>query len=401
MPESADPLVKVEYPRIFLALDNSFAVKRWTRPKDWLGKVAEIGGISLIEANTDVECDPSFSTARYLSEWTRQVKEEQVRHGLRVALVHSGHASYRTLGLGHQDADMRRKIQDEWLNRVIALGAELGAGVGAYIHAFDDSVLQDPAEYARMEAVLIDTLAEIVGETQKAGAPFFCLEQMYTPHQTPWTISGAADYLKRTYAKAGHPLYLTIDTGHQIGQRKFLRPGLREVESIVERRKNGGSLEGIWLGPDSAYRIIEEASGASTGSGVTDRIMAEIDRFPHLFSAPRDGDLYGWFRALGCYGLNVHLQQTDGRSSSHSPFTDAYNKKGIVEPRKLLEAIRESFDSAHEEGLPPPCREIYLTFEIFAGTAELPNDIIQKLRESVLYWRRYVPQDGLPLNQLT
>lgn len=386
---------------MFLALDNSFAVKRWTRPKDWLGKVAEIGEISLIEANTDAECDPSFATARYLQEWTRQVKEEQARLGLKVALMHSGHASYRTLGLGHQDGDMRRKIQDEWLNKVIALGAELGAGVGAYIHAFDDSVLQDPDEYARMEAVLIDILADIARETHRAGAPFFCLEQMYTPHQTPWTINGAKEYLKRAYAKERHPLYLTIDTGHQIGQRKFLRPNRREVESIVERRRNGGSLEGVWLGPASAYRILDEVSGTSSGSGGTDRIMAEMDGFPHMFATSRDGDLYGWFRALGCHSLNVHLQQTDGLTSAHWPFTDAFNKSGIVEPRKLLDAIRESFENAPEEGMPPPCRDIYLTFEIFAGTAELPGDIIRKLRESVVYWRKYVPQDGLPLDHLT
>jgi hypothetical protein len=50
--------------------------------------------------------------------------------------------------------------------------------------------------------------------------------------------------------------------------------------------------------------------------------------------------------------------------------------------------------------MPLRCEEIYLTLEIFSGTADLPTEIIEKLAESVTYWRRYVPEDGLRLGEL-
>ena len=50
--------------------------------------------------------------------------------------------------------------------------------------------------------------------------------------------------------------------------------------------------------------------------------------------------------------------------------------------------------------MPPPCEDIYLTLEMFSGTADFPVDILAGMAESVEYWRRYVPNDGLTLQDL-
>jgi len=50
--------------------------------------------------------------------------------------------------------------------------------------------------------------------------------------------------------------------------------------------------------------------------------------------------------------------------------------------------------------MPPKCAEIYLIIEVFAGTSEIPYDILKKLEESVLYWRDFIPDDGLSLEEL-
>jgi len=50
--------------------------------------------------------------------------------------------------------------------------------------------------------------------------------------------------------------------------------------------------------------------------------------------------------------------------------------------------------------MPAPCNEIYLTLEIFSGTGEFNRDIIAKMRESVAFWRKWIPKDGLPLDKL-
>ena len=70
-----------------------------------------------------------------------------------------------------------------------------------------------------------------------------------------------------------------------------------------------------------------------------------MDRYPHLFAAERDCDLYGWLEELGCYSPIVHLQQSNGKSSSHLPFTSANNETGIVHPLKVLQAIARSYES--------------------------------------------------------
>jgi len=50
--------------------------------------------------------------------------------------------------------------------------------------------------------------------------------------------------------------------------------------------------------------------------------------------------------------------------------------------------------------MPSKCDEIFLTIEVFAGTAEIPYDILRKIEESVLYWRDFIPEDGLTLDKL-
>ena len=50
--------------------------------------------------------------------------------------------------------------------------------------------------------------------------------------------------------------------------------------------------------------------------------------------------------------------------------------------------------------MPQPVDEICLTLEVFAGTADLPCDIINKITDSVNYWREFIPRDGMTLDEL-
>ena len=50
--------------------------------------------------------------------------------------------------------------------------------------------------------------------------------------------------------------------------------------------------------------------------------------------------------------------------------------------------------------MPEKCPEICLTLEVFAGTAELPVEILNKVKDSAAYWRQFIPEDGIPLDEL-
>ena len=45
-------------------------------------------------------------------------------------------------------------------------------------------------------------------------------------------------------------------------------------------------------------------------------------------------------------------------------------------------------------------KKIYLTLEMFASTSELQQDVNRKLEKTVRYWRRFIPEDGLKLDEL-
>ena len=107
-----------------------------------------------------------------------------------------------------------------------------------------------------------------------------------------------------------------------------------------------------------------------------------------------------WLERYGCYSPIVHLQQTDGTSSSHRPFTSPQNARGIIDGGRVLQAIAMSYDRRHAADLPSPCQEVYLTIEVFSGTADLPADLLADLAESVAYWRRFVPEDGVRLSEV-
>jgi sugar phosphate isomerase/epimerase len=385
------------FPKVYLAIDNCFASKRWTRPGEW-ARIARDVGLSCVEASADNECDPLYADPAFLADWLNACRAAVDDTGVRVVNFYSGHGTYATLGMGHTDVRCRDRIQHEWLERMIDNAASLGAGLGFYCHAFSQATLDDPARFGRAEADLYDRLAALAGHAAQGGARTIGVEQMYSPHQIPWTIRQAERMLREVWSRGGHPLHLTLDCGHQVGQRRFGRPAPEEIARRVEE----GNAEGLWLGPMRAYAMFgeaEEAGGAERQARIG-AMCGKIDMYPYLFSTEEDGDLYAWARRVGRYSPIVHLQQTDGQVSSHWPFTDECNARGLVRAGELIEALAESYDAPDTPDMPPAPDELYLTLELFAGTADLPIDILASVERSVAYWRQFVPEDGRRLNEI-
>ena len=65
----------------------------------------------------------------------------------------------------------------------------------------------------------------------------------------------------------------------------------------------------------------------------------------------------------------------------------------------MLTALAASYQREQPWGLPPTCKEIYLTLEIFSRTSQRPREILDMMRRSVEYWRKFIPEDGMPLEQ--
>ena len=393
-------------PRVHLAIDNCFASKRWTRPSEWMDIIHDLG-LKYIEASTDTECDPMYMDAGYLDDWMDEVARVSEKKGLRVVNLHSGHGSYATLGLAHTDPRNRDRIQHDWMESLILMAERIGAGVGFYCHAFNDGVLQDSVRYSELLGDLYNRLAQLSEFAAKHGETTLGVEQMYTPHQIPWTIPGTRLLLEAVNARGNHPFYITIDTGHQTAQRSFIRPSeeaIRLACSPSTSSTNARSTKPAWFGTKRCYEILDQRGSDSDPSGFEtgiDEIRMQMDSHPYLFATEEDGDPYAWLGTFGCYSPIIHLQQTDGSSSSHQPFTGECNVQGRIFGGKVLEALRSSCDRPLSNHMPPRCADIYLTLEIFSKTSDISPSIIRNLEQSVAYWRQFIPVDGLPIDQLT
>jgi len=388
-------------PRIYLAIDNCFASKRWTRPSEWM-EITKSLGLNYIEASTDNECDPLYTNHEYLKDWMKEVNDCAQKTGAKVVNFYSGHGTYYTLGLGHTDKRIRDRILNDWLKPLVQMASRLETGAGFFCHAFSDDTLQNKEEYFKAEEELYERLANLTKYAYDNNVNSLSVEQMYSPHQIPWTVSGTKKLLKEVCKRSKCPFYITIDTGHQTGQRKFLLPSYGKITEEIRRAKKGEEVAGLWLGSRRAYILFDRAVKASDCEldGIVKEIEAEMNRYPYLFAEYNDGDPYYWLEKLACYSPIIHLQQTNGKSSSHFPFTNEFNQDGVIYADKVLNAIKASYDAEIEEGMPPRCDKIYLTFEIFSPTADINVDIIKRLKDTVLYWRRFVPEDGLFLNEL-
>lgn len=112
------------------------------------------------------------------------------------------------------------------------------------------------------------------------------------------------------------------------------------------------------------------------GAGLPFKVVLDVGHAPH----PDDRDPYKWVRELGAVSPIIHIQQTELNHSRHWPFTEEYNKQGIIHGDKLLAAIEDS-----------GAEEAELVFELSHREAwSTEFRIVQDHKESVAYWRQFV-----------
>lgn len=385
-------------PKIYLAIDNCFCSRRWTRPQDWTRLIRDMG-VTYIEASADTECDPLYMGADYQRRWAEEVNKQCAITGAKIANVYSGHGTYSTLGLSHTDEQVRLRFRDEWMKPQADIASAVSAGFGFAAHAIPEYALNDAAEYRRFYTTLIEDLGELAKHAAAQNMRYISLEQMYTPHMPPWTIAGAEEMVRAIWKEAGAAMYLTIDIGHMNGQRYFIKPDGAEIASRIRLAKESKAVKRAWTGPKRAHDIyLSACRGEIAPEEAITKIAACWEGYDHMFASPEDGSITGWLKALGAWSPIVHLQQSDGLSSPHWPFTKERNKQGVAKGEDILFALAESFDTPAPAGMPPKVESVMLTLEPFFPTACDVHDSLAEVEESVRYWRAFIPEDGMRLS---
>jgi hypothetical protein len=380
-------------PKIYLVLDNCFAIKRWVRPIDWMAITRDMGFL-YAQASTDNEIDPLFSTPDYMDEWFGEVKECQYSTGVKVVNFYTGYQTYRTVGLAHYNEGMLRHLKENWFYNIIDRISEMGGrGLGFSMFAIPEEIMQSAERYDALENRIIAALCDIGDYAYEHGKFQISFEQMYVPYQPPFTIGQSERYLQKCYAPKRHPFYVTIDVGHMIGQIKYLKPGKQDIlESFSHDSPQ------IWLGSDLLYEEWRKFKTSGDHERGADAIVKGLEEFPHMFAAEEDTNEYAWLEKLAKYSPIIHMQQTDGIKASHASFTSENNKNGIITGEALFGAIKKSYDDESE--ILPPVEEIYLSFELFYANTEKKHSIFDQLRQTAEYWRKFVPKDGMTLDEV-
>ncbi|MFH1708156.1 MAG: hypothetical protein ABIF71_09595 [Planctomycetota bacterium] len=332
---------------------------------------------------------PLFSTPAHLADWVATVRTDAERTGVRVVNCYLGYGTYATLGLAHHHAGVRHHLSHSWMMAMMRTAGALNVGLGFFAHAFSEKVLRDKTLYDRSYRNLVDTIRRLAAAAPATGVKTFGVEQMYTPHQVPWTLGCTADFLRRTNAgNPGLPAYITLDTGHQSGQRKFLVPQAADLERMITAVRADKPCD-TYLGPREHYaRFMDMVKKGTTAADLAAAVATHARENPHLFARPEDGDTYAWLGRYAAYSPIIHLQQTDGTVSAHRNFIPALESWGIIKALAVLRAIAQSFEGPVPEGFPPRVTELYLTLEPFLGTAAHARRELEEIAQSVAYWRQ-------------
>ena len=207
-----------------------------------------------------------------------------------------------------------RKCYIRWFEKMIRGAELLGAdGSGVYLGTLSQTDHENPERRKKLIGEMLATITHLTKIAKDSNHKYFLWEPMSVPRELPCTIDETMHMIERANEHSHVPVKLCLDVGHG-----YIRSG-----------------------------------------------------------DPRDSDAYSWIRELGHLSPVVHMQQTDGKGSRHWPFTEEFNKIGVIDPERIFQAIEET-------GI----EKTIIVFEFFYSAHAIPDEsAIDNLKTSVEYWQ--------------
>jgi len=237
------------------------------------------------------------------------------RYGITLQGCFTGGIGYSSNLLLHPSSKMRRSAF-EWYSRAIDVSRRLGVEtVGGHMGAL---TVNDFKNSERRESLLADQLEYVLSLSRlckDAELEMLLWEIMPVPREPPSTIEEALSLLERTRSSPV-PVKLCIDVGHTCNQ------------SVNDRRNK---------------------------------------------------DPYRWLSELGSHSPSIHVQQTDGKGDRHWPFTEKFNRIGIIDGKRILSTLDKSGAGT-----------TYFYPEVFPPFEQDDAQVVDDMVETMKYWREYL-----------
>jgi len=237
------------------------------------------------------------------------------RYGIKLQSCFTGAIAYNTNLLLHPSPKMREHAFD-WYSRAVAISRKLHVeDVGGYMGSLTVKDYRNPQRREALLAGQVEHMLALARLCREARLGTLLWEIMPVSREPPSTISEAQDLLQRL-RDVPIPVKLCIDVGHACN------PHAKDI---------------------------------------------------------RDRDPYAWLRELGSESPCVHVQQTDGKGDRHWPFTEEFNKIGIIRGERILSSLDESGAS-----------RTYVFPEVFPALEKEDEQVIDDMVETVKYWKEFM-----------
>jgi D-erythrulose 1-phosphate 3-epimerase len=262
--------------------------------------------------------------APVIRQLTSRMAAALTRTGVRVTSGMTG--PYGRLNhFGHPDRDVR-SYHVEWFKIFADIIAELGGNaIGTQFAIFTYKDFDDPARREELTKIAIDCWAEVADHAKVAGLEYLFWEPMSIGREFGDTIASCLSLQKR----------------------------LTEASMAVP----------MWM-------------------------MADIDHGDVTSTNPDDYDPYAWARAVPRLSPIIHIKQSLLDKGGHRPFTTAFNAKGRIQPKRLLDAF--AVGGAMDNEI---CLELS-----FKEREPNDRDVIPQIAESVAFWAPYIDTGAQHLN---
>jgi sugar phosphate isomerase/epimerase len=259
--------------------------------------------------------DPENDRAT-LDESVTAISDSCDRYGVKIQSCLTGVLAYATNLLLHPYPSARQHAL-EWYRNATVLSRRFGVEVmGGHMGALSRRDYNNPQRRETLISELVDSVVSISRSAKEVNLQTLLWEPMPVPREPPSTMSEAKQLLDRANKNAPIPVRLCIDVGHECN-------------------------------PYSKDKL--------------------------------DRDPYAWLSELGKDSPCVHLQQTDGVGDRHWPFTETFNKPGIINGEQVIRALDRS-----------GAAETYLYLEVIPPFEQADEQVIEDMKESVEYWKAYV-----------
>jgi D-erythrulose 1-phosphate 3-epimerase len=294
-----------------------------------------------------------------------------------------------TLGINNCFACKRWPEPERWAQIVSDV-----LGLNLVQFSFD---LLDPRTIEPTRMAQVDKIVEAVNKynlelhSTFTGLAAYCFNMLSHPDKgmrldaLDW-FQKAVDLSCRLGAKAigGHLGALSTQDYADAGRRSYLAGELREsIHSLAKQAKNSMQEVLLWEPmpvnrerPSTVSDALELYEFVNQGSPLPVKYCLDLGHTCAFDNHGPDLDPYYWIKTLGKYSPVIHLQQSDGKGDHHWPFTKEYNQMGIVDRRKVINAIETS-----------EAEEVYLVLEVIHAFEANENKVLDELKESVDYWQ--------------